>query len=77
MEDNFYVASRALKSTLFKTHPYRFVNTGTPASLAKLAGRDLEQFYRAYITSNNMVIAIFGDFDSKKVSCDTAATKSD
>ena len=67
MEDDFFIASRTLKSTLFKTHPYRFANTGTPASLARLARRDLERFYREYITSNNMVIAIFGDIDADKI----------
>ncbi len=66
-EDDFFIASKTLKSTLFKTHPYRFLNTGTPATLARLARRDLERFYREYVTSNNMVIAIFGDFDSKKI----------
>ncbi len=67
MQDDFYVASKALKSTLFKTHPYRFLNTGTPSSLARVARRDLERFYREYVTSNNMVIAVFGDIDSKKI----------
>ncbi len=75
MENDFYVASKTLKSTLFKSHPYRFVNTGSPDSLAGLRRRDLERFYRQYVTTDNLVIAVFGDIDIKKIE-DTVAKKS-
>ncbi|MEA3560496.1 MAG: pitrilysin family protein [Candidatus Omnitrophota bacterium] len=62
-EDNFYMAGQALKAALFTSHPYRFEPTGTKQSISNIARKDLLKFYKRYVTTDNMVIAIFGDID--------------
>jgi len=67
-EDNVvYMTSRAVRQSLFKTHPYRMDTLGTKESIAKIQREDIVQFYKDLSVPNNMVLAVYGDIDSKKV----------
>ncbi|MEA3328446.1 MAG: AmmeMemoRadiSam system protein A [Candidatus Omnitrophota bacterium] len=65
-EDSFDTARQALKSGLFKTHPYQFEVTGTRESLSNIGREDLLEFYDRYVLAGNMVIAVFGDIDPEE-----------
>lgn len=66
-DDVLYVTSRAVKQTLFTHHPYKMDPLGTKESLSRIHREDIVQFYKKFSSSHNMVLAIYGDIDSKKV----------
>ncbi|UCB57370.1 MAG: insulinase family protein [Candidatus Omnitrophota bacterium] len=66
-DDIFESGNRLLKTTLFQTHPYRFVTLGNEKSLKKLTHRDLITFYRNFCRGKNMVLAVFGDVKAEEV----------
>ncbi|MEW5768265.1 MAG: pitrilysin family protein [bacterium] len=66
-DDIITVARKLLQKTLFKTHPYRFQSIGQAESIAKMTRQDLIQLHQDYCRPNNMVLAVFGDVDQKKV----------
>ncbi len=67
-EDNiFNLGIKGFRETLFKEHPYRFQTIGTIDSVNKLRRTGIEDFYHKYFVPNNMVLAVFGDIDSRKI----------
>jgi len=52
---------------LFKGHPMGNNILGTPETVAKLNSADINQFIAANYNTSEMVFAVFGDYDFKKV----------
>ena len=52
---------------LFKNHPIGNNILGTPDTVAKLGTADIEQFIAANYNTHEMVFAVFGDYDFKKI----------
>src|SRR5258707_4940211 len=55
------------ESLLFKNHPMGNNILGTPETVAKLNSQDIKQFMAANYNTSEMVFAVFGDYDFKKV----------
>jgi zinc protease len=55
------IAEHAFYSLLYGSHPYALRTSGEVDSLEPLKREDLVQFYSAYYTANNAVVAIIGD----------------
>ncbi|HOW36560.1 MAG TPA: pitrilysin family protein [Candidatus Omnitrophota bacterium] len=67
-DDNILaVASRNIKETLFLKHPYRNDPLGTLSSVDAISREDIINFYRTLGIPNNMVLSVFGDFNSQEV----------
>lgn len=66
-DDIFAFATRSLKETLFKKHPFRFQVIGSQDSVSKLTREDIIDFYNKHLSFDNMVISIFGDVDKDAV----------
>ncbi|KPK41355.1 MAG: hypothetical protein AMJ78_05715 [Omnitrophica WOR_2 bacterium SM23_29] len=66
-DDIFATASKTLIKTIFKTHPYKMNYLGTKESINNLKKDDLSKFYRRFVVPDNMVVAVFGDIDIKKM----------
>jgi len=56
-------ARELLAAELFRGHPYRFPETGTPESVGALARRDVAEFHRRIAVRGNLVVSICGSFD--------------
>jgi predicted Zn-dependent peptidase len=52
---------------LFKDHPIGENILGTPETVAKLSSKDIQDFMAANNNTSEMVFAIFGDYDFKKL----------
>ncbi len=59
----FSVAMKALRRSLFGTHPYGLEPGGTEASISSVHGEDLAAMLRARAVGGNGVVGIFGDLD--------------
>jgi zinc protease len=57
-------AMEALMALSFLAHPYRWPVIGWRSDIEKATLEACREFFRAYYTPNNMVIAIAGDFDA-------------
>ena len=55
------IAERAFYSLLYGSHPYALRTSGEVDSIESLKRDNLVNFYRAYYTANNAVVAIIGD----------------
>ena len=55
------------EALLFKGHPIGENILGTPESVAKLSTADIRQFMAANNSTEEMIFAVFGDYDFKKV----------
>jgi predicted Zn-dependent peptidase len=55
------------ENLLFKDHPIGNNILGTPETVAKLNSADIDQFIKANYNTSEMVFAVFGDYDFKKV----------
>jgi predicted Zn-dependent peptidase len=55
------------ENLLFKGHPIGENILGTPEAVAKLNSTDIEQFISANYNTSEMVFAVFGNYDFKKV----------
>jgi predicted Zn-dependent peptidase len=55
------------ESLLFKNHPMGNNILGTPETVAKLNSADINQFITANYNTSEMVFAVFGDYEFKKV----------
>ncbi len=59
--------TRLFRQNFFREHPYRNDLMGTEESVGRFARGDIVDFYRRLVMANNMVLAVFGDVDSEKV----------
>ena len=57
----------AVQQTLFRVHPYHHEVIGDMADLHSMTRDDLYKHYRAYYIPNNAVMAVAGDFETKKM----------
>jgi predicted Zn-dependent peptidase len=55
------------ESLLFKGHPIGENILGTPESVARLGSADIKQFIDANYNTSEMVFAVFGNYDFKKI----------
>ncbi|HEY2582201.1 MAG TPA: pitrilysin family protein [Mucilaginibacter sp.] len=55
------------ENLLFRDHPIGNNILGTPETVAKLNGTDINEFIKANYNTAEMVFAVFGDYDFKKV----------
>jgi len=60
-ERPFFLAFEQLKHALFPNHPYRLNPTGREESVHALDRRAFRAHHRKLVTSENMVVSIFGD----------------
>lgn len=63
----FDVAFQALRENLFLTHPFRLDEIGTLESIDAIQHKEVQDFYKKFVLPNNMVLSIFGDFDSAAI----------
>lgn len=61
------VSFQELRETLFLTHPMRMDGLGNEKTLASLERGDLAAWQDRFLSSSNMVIAVFGDIDKDKI----------
>ncbi len=66
-DDILTTALLELKKELFFTHPYHFDDLGTLESVEKIKREDIAAVYQGFSVPQNMVWAVFGDFDKTKV----------
>ncbi len=66
-DDIFDVTAKALRQTLFLTHPLRLETLGNPESLDRLTREDVVDFYKRFAVPPNMVLTVFGDLKKQDV----------
>ncbi len=60
-------AMQQMRNMLFDEHPYQFMPNGTEETLANLTREQLQLHHANLVTSSNLVVAIFGDFDPETI----------
>lgn len=60
------LTGKRLRQLLYPNHPYRLDGVGTVESLEKITQDDIRQIAEKYMSADNMVITIFGDFKSEE-----------
>lgn len=65
--DVFGLGIRKFRKSIFKKHPYGNSPTGNQDSLKNLKDADCIKFYNDFCRPDNMVVAISGDIDEKKI----------
>lgn len=58
------VAQKTWNELAYTGHPYGRPSSGTPESLAKISGRDLEAYRSRVFARSNLKIAVVGDIDA-------------
>jgi zinc protease len=58
---------KQLKSVFFKEHPYAMPQSGTIDTINNITKKDLEDYYKKLIVSDNLVVSVFGDVNIEKV----------
>ncbi len=67
-DDDIYSSTAlGLKQLLYNEHPYELDILGTAESLERIKRKDVADFYKNYIVSNNIVISVAGNIDEKKI----------
>lgn len=65
-DDNVYGAGFVkLRKAVFENYPYGLRVLGEPESVGKITRKDIQDFYRQFGVSNNMVISVVGDFKAQ------------
>jgi len=64
-DDIFESGIKLFKQNLFKMHPYRFTVLGEKQTVEKFETKDTLRFYKQFCTPPNLVLAVFGDIDTK------------
>jgi zinc protease len=59
--------TRLFRQSYFIQHPYRNDLVGTEESVRGFTREDIVEFYRRLVMPNGMVLAVFGDIDSRRV----------
>lgn len=60
-DEPFDAAAKLLRETLFLTHPYRMQTLGNLKSVENLTLKQVKDYYKKYVTPNNLVLAVVGD----------------
>mgnify|MGYP001560364589 FL=1 len=66
-DDIFEVTFQTLRENLFLTHPFRLDELGTIDSIEAIQHHDVIDLYKGFVVPNNMVLSIFGDFQSAEI----------
>lgn len=66
-DDLFSYTHDLFRKALFKVHPYKRPILGTEESVRNLRRSDLIDWYSSWLSPENMVIGVVGDFDSDVV----------
>lgn len=61
------LTGKALRETLFVTHPFRKDELGTLESVERISREDIVGFYGRLAVAGNMVLSVFGDFSSREL----------
>ena len=64
LEDPDFLAGAVLNRLIYGFHPYGFLGSGMPDTLARITRDDLREFHRRYYAPNNCVLAIVGDVEA-------------
>lgn len=67
-EDVYSHTLLVLRQLLFKDHPYGLDLLGTNESIDSLTRKDIINFHKNYVSADNMVISIAGDFEERAIS---------
>ena len=62
-----YLANRALQSQMFINHPYGTPISGTLSHVKNLQLENIQEFYRQFVNTQNLQLALTGDFGSQEV----------
>jgi zinc protease len=62
-----FLLGEAVQNAAFRVHPYHHEVIGDLADLRTITRDDLYNHYRAYYTPNNAVMAVSGDFETRKM----------
>jgi zinc protease len=66
MEDPDFIATAVLNRLIYGSHPYGMLDTGLPASMARITRADLGNFVGKYFAPNNCILAIVGDVEDEE-----------
>ena len=67
-DDNILdAAKKLLKKTMFKEHPYSFLEIGEEESVKNITRNDIDSFYKTLVVPENLVIAVYGDIETDSV----------
>ncbi len=55
------------RASLFDSHPYRYPPAGALDTVSSLTREDLQDHHQRLTTASNLVLAVFGDVDSKDI----------
>lgn len=66
-QDTSEMADMAFDQMLFDGHPYARPSDGSPATIQSITRRDMKEYHRLHFGPREMVIAIVGAIDPKKV----------
>lgn len=67
LSDPEWMAARLQNDVAFAGHPYAMNSGGTLSTLPKITAKDLQNFHKAMIGRNNLVIAVAGDITAKEL----------
>jgi len=62
-DDASTVATQLTKEAIYKNHPYARSGLGTVESIKSITKKDLEEFYKKYVSPHGARMAIVGDYD--------------
>ncbi len=68
--DLFYQASKLIRASMYKKHPYRLMSQGSLESVTGLKIEDIKNFSAGIFTPSNCVISVAGDIDPEAVKSD-------
>jgi zinc protease len=60
-DNDRWLAGRAFRRHLFGDHPYGRPTVGSAETVARIARKDLVDFYEAHVVGSNMVLGVAGD----------------
>lgn len=61
------VAFDLFQKTLYESHPFRMEELGTLESLARLEGRDLQEYHKRFTDPGGVVLSVVGDVSAVEV----------
>ncbi len=61
------IASRALSSALFGSHPYGRVDDGTPETVGSITVEDLRTWQKTRLAKDRLIVAVAGDITPKQL----------
>jgi len=62
-DDAYTVARKLFIETMYTTHPYRFMTSGTQESISRLTREQVTAYYSRYCRPDRMVLSVFGDVE--------------